>query len=78
MTGTATQNAIGRRRRVIHHMGVYEATLAGPGHGVMQSSLPSAPLRPHRQQTPGNCWKPARVPKIRMRHAGPFISTARF
>lgn len=28
MTGTATQNAIGRRRRVIHHMGVYEATLA--------------------------------------------------
>lgn len=33
MTGTVTQNAIGRcirrRRRVIHHMSVYEATLAG-------------------------------------------------
>jgi len=28
MAGTVTQNAIGRRRWVIHHMGVYEATLA--------------------------------------------------
>jgi hypothetical protein len=45
MTGTATQNAIGRCRGVIHHMGVYEATLARLEQD--QDNAWCSPLPPH-------------------------------